>query len=452
MMKTIPAPYAIPGGVHPAYRKDLTRDEPIREMPLPEQLRVSMAQHLGAPAKPVVKKGDTVLRGQRIGEPAGFISAAVHAPASGSVVEVAPALTASGMSAPAVTIEPDGQDQAASTLTPRSDWHSLSPKELIAIVAEAGVVGMGGAGFPTHVKLAPPPGKTIDTLIVNGAECEPFLTADDRLMREQAERVWSGIRMIRRILGVDTVRVAIEDNKPEAIRAMEKAMADAEGDAALVVLPVRYPQGAEKQQIYGITGRQTPSGGLPMDVGCLVENIGTCLAVHAAVAEGRPLTERVTTVTGDPLVQPGNILNRIGTRYADLVAFCGGWRDAAAKIVSGGPMMGFAQGSLEATTAKTTSGLLALAPTQAPLYTSLACISCGRCVRACPMRLLPCSLSQALEAEDYELAESFRAMDCIECGCCAFACPAHRPLVQHLRQGKARIALKRREALQKKAE
>ncbi len=449
-MKTITAPYKIKGGVHPAYRKELAREQAIRTMPVPSLLRVSMAQHLGAPAKPLVKKGDTVLRGQRIGEPAGFISASVHASVSGTVKAVGPAPTASGAMAMAVDIEPDGNDTWLEQLTPQPNWSALDAKTLTGIVAEAGVAGMGGAGFPTNVKLSPPPDKPIDTLIVNGAECEPYLTADERLMRERPEQVWTGIAILRHILGAKIVRVAIEDNKPDAIRAMKKAMADAEGDVALVVLPASYPQGAEKQQIYGITGRETPSGGLPMDVGCLVENVGTCLAVQDAVVNGRPLTERVTTVTGDPVAEPGNVLNRIGTPYADLIAFCGGLRGSVAKVISGGPMMGFAQGSLDGATAKTTSGLLALAPGQAPVYESLACISCGRCVQACPMGLLPCELSQALEAEDYDLADAFHVMDCIECGCCAYVCPARRPLVQHMRTGKARIALKRREAMQKK--
>ncbi len=451
-MKTITAPYRIEGGVHPAYRKELARERAILAMPPPGLVRISMAQHLGAPAKPLVKKGDTVLRGQRIGEPGGFVSAAAHASVSGTVQAVGPAPTASGALAMAVDIESDGNDTSLEPGPRHDNWAELDAKTLIGLVADAGIVGMGGAGFPTHVKLSPPPDKTIDTLIVNGAECEPFLTADDRLMREQADGIWTGISILRHILGARSVRVAIEDNKPEALKAMERAMAGAEGDVTLIVLPASYPQGAEKQQIYGITGRETPSGGLPMDVGCLVENVGTCLAVRDAIVNGRPLTERVTTVTGDPVAEPGNILNRIGTLYSDLIAFCGGLRSPATKIVSGGPMMGFAQGSLESATAKTTSGLLALAPDQAPVYESLPCIACGRCVRACPMTLLPCELSQALEAEDYELADAFHVMDCIECGCCAFVCPARRPLVQHMRGGKARIALKRREAMQNNKE
>jgi electron transport complex protein RnfC len=426
------------------------------EMPLPALLRVSMAQHLGAPAKPLVKKGDTVLRGQRIGEPAGFISAAVHAPTSGTVKQVAPAPIASGGMATAIDIEPDGNDtwdpaiqqslESRDALIREFNEHPEATRDVIlGIIADAGIAGMGGAGFPTHVKLSPPPDKPIDTLIINGAECEPYLTADHRLMVERAQHVWAGCKLIQTVLGAKTLRIAIEDNKPEAIAAMELAIGEAAGDVAIAVLPTEYPQGAEKQQIFAITGRQVPSGGLPMDVGTVVENVGTTLAVWDAVVNGRPLTERVTTVTGRPVSNPGNVLNRIGTSYADLLAFCGGTSCHAAKVISGGPMMGLAQASLEVATTKTTSGLLFLDAAQVRAFGSMPCISCGRCVEACPMNLVPSELSQMIEAEDYETAETLNVLDCIECGCCAFACPAHRPLVQHMRQGKGRVMLKRKQ-------
>ncbi len=446
------AQYKVTGGVHPQYHKDLAKDRPIRAMPLPALLRISMAQHLGAPAKPTVKKGDSVLRGQLIGEPAGFISAAVHAPTSGTVKAVAAAPTAIGGSAACVDIEPDGEDAWVATITPTPDWESHDIKSLLDLVARAGVAGMGGAGFPTHVKLSPPPDKPIDTLIINGAECEPYLTADHRLMLEHAENIATGASIIRRILGAKTVRVAIEDNKPDAIATMEKALSAIGGDAAVVALKTEYPQGAEKQQIYAVTGREVPTGGLPMDVGCVVENVGTTLAVWDAVVNGKPLTERVTTVTGDPVAEPGNVLARLGTSYADLVAFCGGTNGDVAKVVSGGPMMGFAQSTFDIATTKTTSGLLLLPPTRVSHFESMPCISCGRCVEACPMYLVPSELSQMLEAEDYETAEELNIVDCIECGCCAFACPAHRPLVQHMRQGKAKVMLKRRQEKAKQKE
>jgi electron transport complex protein RnfC len=450
-MKILKSIASFHGGVHPAYHKDLASGQAIKEMPLPALLRVSMSQHLGAPAKPVVKKGETVLRGQVIGEAAGFISAPVHAPTSGTVKLVGSAKTASGRVAAVVDIEPDGEDAWLESMKPHPDWESLDGKALVELIAKAGVAGMGGAGFPTNVKLSPPPDKPIDTLIVNGAECEPYLTADHRLMVEQAEGIWTGVKIIRKVLGVKQVRVAIEDNKPDAIAAMEKVMAGDSGDCAVVALKTEYPQGAEKQQIYSVTGREVPSGGLPMDVGCVVENVGTCLAIRDAVINGRPLTERVTTVTGLPVAQPGNVLARIGTSYADLVEFCGGTNGAVAKVISGGPMMGFAQDSYETTTTKTTSGLLLLPPGKVHGYASTPCISCGRCVDACPMNLVPSELSQMLEAEAYDDAEDLNVMDCIECGCCAFVCPAHRPLVQHMRQGKAEVQLKRRKEKAKAA-
>jgi electron transport complex protein RnfC len=449
-MKAAKAKFKVNGGVHPAYHKDLAREAAIEAMPLPALLTVSMSQHLGAPAKPTVKKGDTVLRGQVIGEAAGFISAAVHAPTSGTIKAIDAAATAMGTKAATISIEPDGEDTWIDGLAGIPNWEEADAKTLITKVAEAGVAGMGGAGFPTNVKLSPPPDKPIDTLILNGAECEPYLTADHRLMVERAEDIWAGCRIIQKILGATTVRIAIEDNKPEAIAAMESAMANAEGDAGIAILKTEYPQGAEKQQIYAITGREVPSGGLPMDVGCVVENVGTTLAVWDAVVNGKPLTERVTTVTGTPVANPRNVLGRIGTPYSELLEFCGGLKGDAAKVISGGPMMGLAQPGLDVTTTKTTSGLLFLSPKETRTFSSMPCIACGRCVDACPMYLVPAELSQMLEAEDYETAEELNVLDCIECGCCAFACPAHRPLVQHMKQGKSRVMLKRRQEQQKK--
>jgi len=443
-MSIVKAMFRAVGGVHPDYRKSATAQKAVREMPLPALLRVSTAQHLGAPSRPVAKKGDAVLRGARLAEPAGFISAAVHSPTSGVVKAIADAPTPTGATAPAIEIEPDGRDAWDPSIAPKPDWQTMSSKNLAALVVEAGIVGMGGAGFPTHVKLSPPPNKPIDTLILNGAECEPYLTADHRLMIERAEQVWAGAEIIRHILGAKTVRVAIEDNKPDAVRSMERAMAGAAGDVAIAVLKTSYPQGAEKQQIYGITGREVPTGGLPMDVGCVVENVGTALAIFDAIVNGRPLTERITTVTGSPVADPSNVLARVGTPYGDLVSFCGGTSGPVAKWISGGPMMGFAQHSLETPTTKTTSGLVALAPGDLTAFASTPCISCSRCVTACPMKLLPCELSQILEAEDYAAAEALNVLDCIECGCCAFECPSRRPLVQHMRRGKARAMARRR--------
>ncbi len=443
-MRVIQAPFRPRGGVHPGYFKNLTADKPVRPMPLPPVLYVAMAQHLGAPAKPLVKKGDAVLQGQAIGAANGFVSAAVHAPAAGTVKALEDIPGLAGKPVMTVVIETDPAGGADSSLAPMPDWRRLDPKHLKERIAAAGIVGMGGAGFPTHVKLSPPSGRVIDTLIVNGAECEPYLTADYRLMLEQPERVWAGVEIIAGILGVKRIAVAIEDNKPDAIRGMEKAMQSAPATAQVVVLPTYYPQGAEKQQIYAVTGREVPSGGLPMDVGCLVENAGTCAAICAAVTEGAPLTHRLVTVTGRPLRDPQNVLAPIGATLAGLAEFCGGLQDAPGKVICGGPMMGLAQASLESAMTKTTSGLLFLTSAQVAQFTAMPCISCGRCVAACPMGLMPCELSELVETGNFSAAEDGNVLDCIECGACAFECPAHRPLVQQLRLGKAEVAARRR--------
>lgn len=386
-----------------------------------------------------------MVRGQVIAEPAGYVSCHVHAPVSGTVRGVRTGRTASGRDASLIEIESDGEDRWADDRESRPDHADLDGAALRGIVEKAGIIGMGGAGFPTHVKLSPPAGKTIDTLIINGAECEPYLTADDRLMVEQPDRVWGGACLIGRMLDVAKVYVAVEENKQAAVTSMSQAMQTNDiGDCELVVLPTEYPQGAEKQMIYSITRREVPAGGLPMDVGALVENVGTAAAIWDAVVEGRPLTQRIVTVTGDAVRSPNNVLARIGTPFRDLLAFCGGELGTPGKVICGGPMMGVTQCSLDVPMNKTTSGLLFLSRARVHGFTSMPCISCGRCVDACPMNLLPCALSESIEVEDFDGAEAERVLDCTECGCCAFECPAHRPLVQHMRRGKAEVMLRRR--------
>ncbi len=444
-MHTIPAPYTSPGGIHPSYHKELSAGAPIRELPLPARLVVPLSQHLGAPAKLVVKPGDTVKAGQLIAEQNGFISAPVHAPAGGKVTALDETLTASGRACAAVVIETD--PAAEWELLPEiAHWASADRKDLLARVGAAGVVGMGGAGFPTRIKLSPPGDKPIDTVILNGAECEPYLTSDHRLMLERAKEVRAGAEIVRHILGAKSLRIAIEDNKPDAIAAMEKAFEGIGGDVALTVLHTSYPQGSEKQQIFSVTGREVPRGGLPMDVGCVVENVSTAFAVWDAVVNGRPLVRRVISVTGDAIREPANLLAPCGTLYGDLVAACGGLTGKAAKVISGGTMMGFAVSTLTVPTGKTASGLLLLSSAKVTHFTSQACICCGRCGEACPMGLTPSELSQCVEADDIEGAEQIALMDCIECGCCAFVCPAHRPMVHHMRRGKAVVMAKRSNA------
>ena len=446
-MKTVKSQFKFKGGVHPDYNKELARDKAIVQMPCPAELVISMSQHLGAPAKCVVKPGDYVVKGQLLGEKNGFISVPVYASASGLVKAVEPRLGAAGGKAPAVILDttapaPESNNQTIeqSNNLPPLDWKTATKEDLLKRIEAAGVCGMGGAGFPTAVKLNPPPNKRCEYLILNGAECEPYLTADCRLMMERADRIRVGVEIMRKVLGGPAVRIAIEANKPEAIAAMEKAFADIEGNVEIVVLPVLYPQGSEKHQIFATVGRIVPEPpALPIDVGCVVENVGTVAAIANAVERGEILLSRVTTVSGDAVVEPKNIEAPLGTKYADLVAFCGGEKEPPAKVLSGGTMMGFAVSTLEIGTTKTTSGLLLLSKKRVTQYTSQACINCGRCVRACPMNLNPAEISKAVEANDIKSAEDAHVMTCIECGACSFGCPAHRTITQLCRRAKASI-------------
>ena len=443
-MKTVKSQFKFKGGIHPDYNKELAKDKAIVEMPCPAELVISMSQHLGAPAKCLVKAGDYVVKGQLIGEKNGFISVPVHASASGLVKTVEPRLGAAGGTAPAVVLDTTAPVPAdlptPNYQLPALDWRSATREELLKRVEEAGICGMGGAGFPTAVKLNPPPNKRCEYLILNGAECEPYLTADCRLMMERADRIRVGVEIMRKLLGGPAVRIAVEANKPEAIAALEKAFADIEGNVEIVVLPVLYPQGSEKHQIYATVGRVVPEPpALPIDVGCVVENVGTVAAIADAVEKGKILLSRVTTISGDAVAEPKNVEAPLGTKYADLVAFCGGAKEPPAKVLSGGTMMGFAVSTLAIGTTKTTSGLLLLSKQRVVQYTSQACINCGRCVRACPMNLNPAEISKAVEANDIKAAEDAHVMTCIECGACSFECPAHRAITQHCRRAKASI-------------
>ena len=441
-MKTVKAQFGFRGGIHPQYHKDLTADLPIERLPLPRTLAVSMSQHLGAPAKCLVKKGDAVAKGQLIGERNGFISAPVHAPAAGTVTAVEPRQGPTGGWADAVIIETAEDPSGEAVTLPPLDWRAASVDELRARVDAAGLCGMGGAGFPTVVKLTPPPDKHCEYLVLNGAECEPYLTGDCRTMIERADRIRLGVEIMRKILAGPAVRIAVEANKPASIAALEKAFADIEGNVEIVVLPTLYPQGSEKHQIYACTKRLVPPGALPISVGCVVENVGTVAALADAVENGVPLTERVTTVSGDGVARPCNVLAPVGTSYADLVAFAGGEKDGVRKVISGGSMMGFNVPSLQIATTKTTSGLLLFTAASVFQYSSSPCINCGSCVRACPMRLNPAYISRAVEANDIAMAEGFGVMNCLECGACSFSCPAYRDVTQFCRRAKASIRAK----------
>ncbi len=429
------------GGVHPPEAKGLTEHEPIVTLPAPRRVVVPLRQHLGVPAKSIVKAGDRVAEGQPIAEPAGFISAPVHAPIAGEVTAVGPGPHPGGFTCECVTIEARDGDAPAPWRVPgaRLDWEGLSRAELIALIRDAGIVGLGGAAFPTHVKLSPPADKPIDLLVINGAECEPFLTCDHRLMLEETETVLAGIRILRRALDSPRTVIGVEENKPDAIAKLTAACAGIEG---LEVVPcrVKYPQGAEKQLIKALTGREVPPPpGLPLDVGVVVQNVGTAAAVARAVTAGVPLIERVATISGSAIARPANVRLRVGTPLPEIVEFCGGLSAPPAKVVVGGPMMGASLADLEVPVVKATSGLLFFTADECPEPIAYPCIRCGRCGQACPLGLQPSEIALRVEITDLDTAEELHIQECMECGTCAYICPSNRWLVQQLRLGKAQI-------------
>jgi electron transport complex protein RnfC len=443
-LNPLPKIWDFRGGVHPQDKKDLSRDRAIETLPVPDRLVVPLSQHIGAPCEPVVAIGDAVKKGQKIGEAKGFVSVPVHAPTSGKVLKIDDFPHPLGKPLSAVEIESDGLDEWTDEIHGQEHFLSLSPDELRGIIQDKGIVGMGGATFPTHVKLSPPEGKTIDTLIINGAECEPYLTADYRLMVEEPEKVIGGMRIMVAILGVKSVFVAIEGNKPEAIEQIRKIVGN-DPHVAVVALEVKYPQGAEKQLIKTLVNRNVPaSGGLPMDVGVLVQNVGTAAGVEQAVRLGIPLIERVVTVTGEGLRESKNLRVRIGTSIGILLEACGGLTDGPGKLILGGPMMGLSQHSTDVPVIKGTSGVVVLPPSQVQMEEARNCIRCGTCVTVCPMNLLPNVISVFATQGLFEQAEKHYVLDCIECGACGFGCPARIPLVHLIRYAKAEVMAKKK--------
>lgn len=424
------------GGIHPHDNKQYTRDLPVQQFPAADTLVVSMSQHIGVPCEPLVKKNDPVKKGQKIGDNTG-LCVPVHSPVSGTVKAVEARPHSSGVTVMSVVIENDHQDTLCEDIRPRTqeEVDALSAQELISIIREAGIVGMGGASFPTHVKLSGGIGK-IDTIIVNAGECEPYITADDRLCREMPRELISGIQIIMRILGLSEAHIGIEDNKPEAIRALKANVADS--GVIVDILPAKYPQGAEKQLIQAITGRQVPSGGLPAEVGCAVINAATCKAIHDAVYEGMPLIQRIVTVSGDILMEPKNLLVPIGTSYNDLLEACG-HSERPYKVLCGGPMMGVAQFDLSVSTVKACNAITILGKKNRFTVNDPHCIRCGKCIDVCPMHLMPVLMYKALYSNEIEEMNQTHLMDCCECGCCAYNCPAGVPLVLAFRSGKQKL-------------
>ena len=425
------------GGVHPKGYKALTSNQAVQEFPEPDLLVIPMAQHIGTPCQPLVKKGDTVTVGQKIGDNQG-LCVPVHASVSGTVKAVEMRPHTSGTLMMSVVIQNDHQKTLCPDIQPRTaeEVKALTAEQMIGIIREAGIVGMGGATFPTHVKLSGAIGK-VDTVIVNIGECEPYITADDRLCREMPQKVISGLRIIMQILGLNHAHIGIEDNKPEAIKALRWEL-DPAGGIYLEVLPAMYPQGSEKQLIQAVTGREVPSGGLPAAVGCAVFNAATCKAIHDAVYEGMPLIKRIITVSGDICMEPKNLLVPIGTSFNDLLEAVG-HSEHPYKVLSGGPMMGAAQYDLAVPVIKGSNAVTILGRQNKYAVEASRCIRCGKCIDVCPMHLMPVLMYKAMFAGDVREMQAVNLMDCIECGCCAYTCPGSVPLVLAFRAGKQRI-------------
>jgi len=425
------------GGIHPRESKDLTEKLAIETLPSPVSVEILLNQHFGAPCSPLVKKKAEVQEGDLIGEVEAGLGANVHTSVSGTVKNIGASAHPTAVSAPSILIERNG-DAAPKEYGP-TYWEELTREDMLGRVKAAGIVGLGGAGFPTHVKLAPPPEANVDTLILNGAECEPYLTTDHRLMLESPDEVVQGAKIILKVLGIEECRIGIENNKPDAIEAMKEAAAKYSGNGttiSVVPLNVKYPQGSEKQLIESLTGRRVPGFGLPFDVGVVVQNIGTTLAVYEAVALNKPLYEKVITVSGKGIQRPANLKVKIGTRLSDIVSYLGGTRPELAKVIMGGPMTGFALPSLEVPIMKTTSGVLFLSEDEIDTRSHGPCIRCGWCVDVCPMGLSPNEIGIFVEAGRPGETSQFGVFECFECGCCAYVCPAKRPLVQFIRLAK----------------
>lgn len=419
------------GGIHPYDGKDLSKDKPIQDVLPKGDLVYPLSQHIGAPAQPIVAKGDRVLVGQKIAESGGFVSAPVYASVSGTVKMIEPRRVVTGDSIMSIVVENDGLYESVE-FQPAESVETLSKEEIVNAVKEAGIVGMGGAGFPTHVKLSPKEPEKIEYVIANCAECEPYLTSDYRRMLEEPEKLIGGLKIVLQLFDNAQGILAVEDNKPDCVALLKQLTKD-EKRITVKALKTKYPQGAERQLIYATTGRQINSSMLPADVGCIVNNVDTLVSVYRAVAEGKPLIERIVTVTGDAIADPRNFRVRIGTSYDELVDEAGGFKVQPEKIVCGGPMMGFSMFDLHVPTTKTSTALLAFTKDEVSAMEPGPCINCGRCVEVCPGRVIPSRLADYAENFNEEAFLANDGMECCECGCCSFICPAKRPLTQEIK-------------------
>ncbi len=428
------------GGIHPKTFKELTQNSAIREVPPPNLVIIPLSQHTGAPSEPIVEPGEDVKAGQKIAEAKGFVSVPQHASISGKIREIIdyphPTL---GRRVPSFVIESDGKDEWIDF--EKREPSNLSREEIIETIKDAGVVGLGGAAFPTHVKLSPPSDKPIDTLIINGAECEPYITCDHRMMLEKTEEILEGLKIVKKLLTPKRCIIGIEANKPDAIERFLKARKDSEVE--VFALKVKYPQGDEKQMIEALLGREVPSGGLPMDVGVVVQNVGTIYSIWEAVTYRKPLVERVITVTGKGIKKPSNLKVRIGTLIKDLINECGGYSDSVGRLIMGGPLMGISQYTDEVPVVKGTSAILVHTAEETSIEPSRSCIRCARCVDVCPVRLLPAELAKLAERERFEECKELGVLDCRECGCCSYVCPAKINLVHLIKYAKSEILSKK---------
>lgn len=425
------------GGVHPPESKGLTAGLAIETMPLPAELELVLGQHIGTPCTPTVARKDEVTEGQVVATVTKGLGVPLHAPAAGTISSIGVSGHPMRVTTPSITIKTNRE--IAPVVYTRQDWQGMSREELLPMVQNGGVIGIGGAGFPSHVKLSPPPNNPIDTLILNGAECEPYITADHRQMLERSAEIVEGAQVILKILGISDCRIGIENNKPDAIAAMTEAAAKLSTSQAQVTvqpMQVKYPQGSEKQLIQAVTGRKVPGFALPSAVGVVVHNVSTARAIYDAVVLGKPLYEKVMTISGKGIARPANLLVKVGTRVSDIVAHLGGVTPQLAKIVMGGPMMGFAVSSLDIPVTKTTSSVLFLAEDEIDSAPYSQCIRCGWCIEACPMGLEPKEVGIYVEAGRAQDTGQFGVFECFECGCCAYVCPAKRPLVQFIRLAK----------------